>query len=212
MIERRVTSTEVEVRSKGGRVPSIEGYASVFDVPYDVGGFREIVAPSAFKKTVREADVRCLLNHNPDVVLGRNKAGTLELANDSRGLHYRCTLPDTTAARDLFTSVERGDINQSSFSFETIKDSWDEGGAEHVPTRTLRECRLFDVSIVTFPASEATTVDVVRAARSLSKFMPARPEDEIAAAIDAGDLSPLWAPRGVSERLGRRKVWAPPTF
>lgn len=212
MIERRVTSTEVEVRSKG-RVPTVEGYAAVFDAPYDMGGWSESVARGAFRKTLQEADVRCLFNHEPDHVLGRNKSGTLELANDSRGLHYRCTLPDTAFARDLYTLIERGDISQSSFAFATIKDTWtQDGGRDGVPLRTLRECRLYDVSIVTFPANEATTVDVARAARSLARFMPTRPEDEIRAALERGDLAPLWAPRGPLERLRRRPVFVPPTF
>ena len=168
MTERRYTPGVIEARDDAGL--TIAGHASVFDAPYDLWGFREQVARGAFKKSLKEGDVAALWNHDANVVLGRNKSGTLRLSEDDRGLHYEVDLPDTQAARDLYTLIKRGDVYQSSFAFEVIKDEWDQSDRES-PLRTLREVRLYDVSPVTYPASPATDVDVVRAVRSLADAM-----------------------------------------
>ena len=128
--------------------------ASVFGVEYDVWGFKESVSRGAFKKTIKENDIRGLFNHDPSFVLGRNKAGTLELKEDEHGLHYLIKLPNTTYANDLKESISRGDISQSSFGFQVIKDNWEDDFSK----RTITEAKLFDVSPVTFPASEKTEV------------------------------------------------------
>jgi HK97 family phage prohead protease len=152
---------------------TISGHASVFDTPYTLWGFDEQVARGAFKKSIREADVAALWNHDPNVVLGRKKSGTLRMAEDDRGLHYEVDLPDTQAARDLYTLIQRGDVYQSSFAFEVVKESWDypKGEDKGLPLRTLREVRLYDVSPVTYPASPSTDVDVARAVRSFAEAL-----------------------------------------
>jgi len=133
----------------------LEGYASVFDSRSEnLGGFTEEVASSAFTKTIKDgADVRALLNHDPNFVLGRSTSQTLRLAVDSTGLHYEVDLGEQTYARDLAISLERGDINQSSFGFRTIKDDWAEDEVNPgLLFRTLLEVHLMDVSPVTYPA------------------------------------------------------------
>ena len=151
-------SFDLEIRAEENG--KLVGYASVFDSwSEDLGGFREIVRPGAFAKTLQESnDVRALFNHNPDNVLGRNKAGTLELVEDSRGLRVTIDPPDTTWAQDLGVSVKRGDINQMSFAFKTIKDRWFQEDDEN--KRELLEVSLDggDVSIVTYPAYRKTRV------------------------------------------------------
>lgn len=162
MSEVRVTATEFECRAISGGGLVIEGYGAVFGKrSQDLGGFVEEVGRSAFNKTIKESDVRALFNHDPNYVLGRMKAGTLELSVDSAGLPYRISLPNTTFARDLYESMSRGDINQSSFSFEVIRDSWTETEDRNL-LRTLEEVRLFDVGPVTFPAYEDAASGVVR--------------------------------------------------
>lgn len=156
-IERRFLPAEMRVEQDG----SIEGYAAVFDEWADLGFFREKIRAGAFKKTIQEADVRALFNHDPNYVLGRNKAGTLELAEDRHGLHFRVDPPKAGWANDLHGSIQRGDINQASFGFNTIKDAWDHDADP--AERELLEVRLFDVSVVTYPAYEQTEVS----ARSL---------------------------------------------
>lgn len=142
---------------------SIEGHAAVFKSAADLGLFHEQVAPGAFTKSIKESDIRALFNHDPNFVLGRNKSGTLDLSEDSKGLLYRVMPPDTQWARDLMESMKRGDVNQSSFGFRTVKDDWEQASADAPILRTLQEVRLFDVSPVTFPAYQDTDC----AARSL---------------------------------------------
>lgn len=150
-IERRYTSGEVEVRQRGSSA-AIEGHAAVFDkLSQNLGGFVERVQRGAFAKTIKEADIRALFNHDENLVLGRNRAGTLELSEDDSGLYYRITPPDTSYARDLLAIMERGDVSQSSFAFMTIEDDW--GLTEQdFPLRSLLQCSLVDVSPVTYPA------------------------------------------------------------
>jgi HK97 family phage prohead protease len=157
---------------KAGDPPVLDGYAAVFNMlSEDLGGFREVIHPGAFKKTLDEADIRALINHDPNMVLGRNKAGTLELAEDIHGLRIHNTPPDNSYARDLLNSVKRGDIDQMSFAFETVRDEWKivNDGDKEIVTRSLIEVRLFDVSIVTYPAYPQTTVMVRSKAAELTK-------------------------------------------
>lgn len=165
-IERRFSVTgSMEVRASDDG-PKIEGHAAVFNsLSVPMFGFREKINEGAFTKTIQEADVRALFNHDPNFVLGRNRSNTLELKEDSEGLHYSIKPPDTQQARDLVTSIERGDISQSSFGFRTVKDAWTDDSEDGI-VRTLLEVRLFDVSPVTFPAYEATDSQV----RSLAAF------------------------------------------
>ena len=169
-LERRSWNT-AELRAEppeGGGLPVIVGRAAVFDaLSEDLGGFRERVAPGAFAATIAEDDIRALINHSPDYVLGRNRAGTLKLAEDGEGLSVRITPPDTSYARDLIASIERGDMSGMSFGFRTITDEWNMEDGETV--RTLKAVRLFDVSAVTFPAYPQTDVAV----RALTAFREA---------------------------------------
>lgn len=136
----------------------LEGYAAVFNKwSEDLGFFREKIKRGAFKKTLEDgADVRALINHDPNLIIGRAANGTLELEEDKRGLKYLVSLPDTSYARDLKESVKRGDITQNSFGFVTMKDSWEQGEGKELDERTLIEVKLLDVSPVTFPAYPQT--------------------------------------------------------
>lgn len=125
----------------------------------DLGGFREKIAPGAFTRTLKNADVRALFNHDSNYVLGRNTSGTLTLSEDLQGLAIQIEPPDTSWARDLIVSMQRGDINQMSFQFSAIKDGW-ESGEDGGQIRTLKEVKLYDVSVVTFPAYPQTDVSV----------------------------------------------------
>lgn len=161
--ELRVFPMELEVRAATDDAPArIVGYAAVFNSwSEDLGGFVERIMPGAFKKTIQEADVRALWNHNPDYVLGRTKSGTLALSEDQHGLRMEITPPDTQFGRDFMESMARGDVDQSSFGFRVIegKEEWEKPPAEssdRLWKRTVLEVRLFDVSPVTFPAYAQT--------------------------------------------------------
>lgn len=150
--------------------PTISGYAAVFNaLSEDLGGFREEIQPGTFKRTLSEnADVRALWNHNPDMVLGRTRAKTLELWEDDRGLAFRIQVPDTQLGRDALVSIQRGDVDQMSFGFYTQQDRWaqDEGGNV---LRTLVDVDLVDVSPVTFPAYPQTSAQVRSQAAEMAR-------------------------------------------
>jgi hypothetical protein len=168
--DREVRSFPVEVRVEqrdGEESPKIRGYAAVFDEwSEDLGGFREVIRRGAFKKTIKEADVRALWNHDANYVLGRTKSGSLTLGEDRTGLAIEVDPPRTQWATDLLESIRRGDVDQMSFGFRTVKDSWDDGDVNAIK-RELLEVELFDVSPVTYPAYPQTSVGVREHLRSL---------------------------------------------
>lgn len=164
-LERRCVQVDLRAGLEG-ESRTLEGYAVVFgSLSEDLGGFREIVEPGAFGEALNERpDVRALFNHDPSMVLGRTVNGTLRLAEDATGLRVAVTLPDTSYAQDVHRLVERGDVNQMSFAFRTRKGGETWATEEGQRLRRLRSLSIFDVSVVTFPAYQATTV----AARALA--------------------------------------------
>lgn len=152
----------VTLEKRGTDPPVITGLAAVY---YDgtpateyalFDDLVERIAPGAFDRAMRQDDVRALYNHNPDHLLGRTKAGTLRLSADPHGLRYEITPPDTQAARDCLANLRAGNLDGSSFSFipTRIEHERQKGG----PTvRWVRDCQLFDVGPVTFPAYAAST-------------------------------------------------------
>lgn len=143
------------------------GHAAVFGRRTWIGGKRwgwwEEVDSGAFSKTIKEADVRFLINHDPNLLLARNKARTLRLSEDKVGLDCDADMAPTTYGRDLAISLERGDISQMSFAFDVIgyRVGEAEDGKELI---TLTELRLWDVSVVTYPAYAETDASLRSAA------------------------------------------------
>lgn len=168
-IERRIA---VELRAVGDqKSPRLVGYAAVFNsLSQDLGGFTEIVLPGAFKRTLStDRDPLALVQHMPQLVLGRRSAGTLKLSEDNKGLAFEIEVPDTTTARDLLVSVERGDVKGASFAFSTPAggDRWQVRGDKVV--RELVDVDLHEVTITAQPAYLDTSV----ARRSFEiKFAP----------------------------------------
>ena len=152
----------------------IIGHAALFDDPApETWGFIEKIAPGAFTDALKTSDIRALKNHNSDLVLGRNKSGTLKLEEDEDGLRYDIDPPDTTYANDLIISMDRGDIDQSSFQFKVEKEEWDESG--DIPVRTIiKVSELRDVSVVTFPWYPNTDADVRSKKEILSKHLESK--------------------------------------
>jgi len=148
----------------------LRGYAIVFNArSQNLGGFQEIIAPEAIDRTFKEAlDVRALVNHDSAKVIGRLRAGTLQMQKDATGL--RVTIepdPEISYARDIFGAVRRGDVSGMSFAFRTIEDDWNYDD-EAMPLRTVLDMRVSEVSIVTFPAYTQTDVQVAQ--RSMQDF------------------------------------------
>jgi HK97 family phage prohead protease len=170
-IERRTfTIKNVEARQAEDGTMRLSGYAAVFNEDSVPLPFLERIAPGAFRKTLTETpDVRLLINHE-GLPLARTKNGTLRLKEDESGLYMDADLPDTQAARDLYTLVERGDVDQMSFAFRVIRQKWSEDRSR----RVLTELSLADgdVSVVTYPAYPTTTVEAreqIAAARQAIK-------------------------------------------
>lgn len=162
--EIRTNSVDFEVRAEGDGM-SFTGYASVFNSPSeDLGGFIEYVAPGAFKRSLQSRnEVKLLWNHDSGEPLASLRGGTMQLVEDSRGLKVTASLPNTTRGRDVAELLRSKVISSMSFGFNVIKDSWASDGK----TRTLESVRLFEVSIVSFPAYEATTAQV-RSAQTIN--------------------------------------------
>lgn len=175
--EKRSLVRPVEHRADANGKMTVAGYAAVFGEVADIGGwFKEVVARGAFTQTLRTADVRAYFDHDSGRVLGRLSAGTLRLEEDDKGLRVEIDLPDTTDGRDVKTLVERGDISGMSFRFEAIRQEWDE--TVDPPKRTLLEVRLGEVSIVSEPAYDGTSV----ALRSLDEARKERRQHNFNAA------------------------------
>ena len=153
---------------RAGKKPmTLEGYAALYDEETVVGGQRERIERGAFDGRL-EDDVRLLFNHDNNMPFARTTNGTLKLTTDERGLYYKANIIDTQAGRDLYAMVQRGDVTQSSFAFSISERSFDDG------VMVIEKVgQLYDVSPVTYPAYEATSV-VAR-----KKVEPKQPQQDM---------------------------------
>lgn len=159
--ERRAFSvSDIQIRAADERTGKLHftGRAVVYDsVSEDFGGWQEIIRPGAATRTLqKDPDVRFLLNHDANLLLGRTASGTLSLSEDDAGVLVDSDMADVSYARDLAVLIERGDLNQMSFGFWITADSW---------SGSLHEVREFDldggdVSAVTFPAYAQTSAEL----------------------------------------------------
>lgn len=204
--ERRAVRWD-EVRAEPGDDGAIRfaGHAAVFGSRVWIGppkwGFWEEISPGAFSKTIREADVRMLWNHDPSLPLARTSVpwqqpGSLRLAEDERGLVDEAIWVRTTYAADLGEAVRSGVVTQQSFAFLPVREEWQtlEDGTD---LRTLLEVQLFDVSPVTYPAYPDTDGAVRTAGLGLlleSAGMPDPDSVSLLRALRTGVLTPDIAP------------------
>jgi len=157
-MERRFIAREgIEARNDGDSM-SITGLTARYNSESeDLGGFTEVIAPGAFDEAVMLSDVRALYNHDPNFILGRVKAGTLELDVREDGPHYRVpSVPESR--RDVWEAIQRGDVTGNSFAFTVERDRWEERQSGK-PLRIIEKVReLFDVGPVVYPAYANTVV------------------------------------------------------
>lgn len=136
----------------------IEGYFSVFNTNYELWeGATESISQGAFSETLG-GDIRALIDHETRLVLGRNKAGTLELREDSHGLWGKIRInQNDTDAMNLYSRIQRGDVDQCSFGFDILDENaeYRKDGTVHWE---IRKVKLYEVSVVTFPAYQDTSV------------------------------------------------------
>lgn len=154
----RSVGTSFETRNDGNS-PIIAGYFAVFNSDYELWkGATERVAPGAFSATLN-GDIRALANHDTRLVLGRTIAGTLTLREDEHGLYGEIKINEHDSdAMNLYARVQRGDITQCSFGFDIVREDFYEAPDGQTCCWTIREVILYEVSVVTFPAYEATEV------------------------------------------------------
>lgn len=172
-MKKEIRAFDFEVRAEQNEENGkyLTGQPIVFNERTDLGWYDEIIADSALDETDLR-DVRFLVNHNTDMIpLARsrnnnvNSTMQLEVVPGS-GMAIRVNLDteNNAEARSLYSAVERGDLSGMSFMFSVDKDSWENIDTEH-PTRTILSFgKVFEVSAVTFPAYEATSIQ----ARGLS--------------------------------------------
>lgn len=181
-IRTHVGLVEARKRENGDALPTLTGYAAVFGQETVIGGwFREIIDAGAFDEALaRPDDVRAQFNHDANRVLGRTTAKTLRLAIDDQGLRYEIDLPETSYAKDLAASVERGDVSQSSFMFEVTGEKWEypPRSSGELPLRRVQNVKLYDVAPVTFPAYAGTSVSAraMELAADWREVVPLRPD------------------------------------
>ncbi len=183
MKETRKASETRAITSDDGKLRKIVGYAAVFDKPSEDMGFIEYVRKGAFKKALVKSDARALFNHDTDTLpLGRQSAGTLVLKEDEAGLYYEITPPDTTSARDLMTSIDRGDVKESSYGFTVAVDEWDYSNKDQVKRTIIEVDEIFDISPVVFAAYNDTTVALRKMEKNKKPVIPSND--------DAGTVDP----------------------
>ena len=158
MRQMRSIASNFQTREDSGE-KRIEGYFAVFDSTYELGpDMSESIAPGAFSNTL-DADIRALVDHETMYVLGRNKAGTLELREDDKGLWGSILLnPNDQDAMNAYARVSRGDVNQCSIGFNIRSEETDfrDDGSIHW---TITDIELAEVSVCTFPAYSETSVE-----------------------------------------------------
>lgn len=159
----------------------VEGYATTFDAPYVLYEdedlvFLEQVDAKAFENTDM-SDVIMQYNHEGRV-FARQTNGTLEVKADDKGLFISADLGGTEIGRELFEEIRGGYTNKMSFGFKVDGEDWDEQRKDGEKDRVLRTItsisKLYDVSAVSIPANDATSISV----RELSDGVIKRAEAE----------------------------------
>ena len=170
-MEKRIYNIETRTEEREDGTPVVIGHASLYNTrSANLGGFYEVIKDGAFtSELIDKSDVRALINHDQNLILGRSTSGTLKLDADEKGLRYEFDVPQTSYGKDLLISMKRGDITQSSFAFTVADDTWetdDDGNS----IRTIKKIdRLYDVSPVTYPAYPEVS-DIAVAQRGLACY------------------------------------------
>jgi HK97 family phage prohead protease len=151
--EQRTIDVDVESLDTRGR--TVRGYAALYNtLSEDLGGYREQLATGAFAPVVND-DVRALLNHSPNEVLGRTKSGTLRLFDEERGLRFELDLPSSPVGENVREAVRRGDLDGASFRFEVGEEDW---AGEVRTIKTVKALR--DVTLATYPAYPEASIEL----------------------------------------------------
>jgi HK97 family phage prohead protease len=173
-IEYRYVERDGAPTLKGGK---LSGRAAPFNTETMIGkkpwGFREKIAPGAFKDSIENGDVVLLDNHQNEKPIARQSAGTLKLSETKGGLDWDAAPANTSYANDAIENARAGNFGGCSFGFEVVRDSWHYNKDDDVDERTLHQVKLHEISVCTFPAyADGTSVSA---------------RDQAAAAMEARD-------------------------
>jgi HK97 family phage prohead protease len=176
-LEIRTFSQKLATRSvkKNGYLETgLQGYAAVYGVESrDMGGWKEVLVRGAFKNSLKRGlDVRMLYQHDTKQVLARESAGNLTLREDSEGLYFEADLLDTAFNRDVVANVAARNLDAMSFGmpYSSVKTKWDRSADGKTAIRNVTEADVVEISVVTWPAYEETTVQA-RCAEELQTFL-----------------------------------------
>ena len=139
----------------------IQGYALRFNEESNLlGEFVEVISPEALAEADM-SDVRMLINHDQNYVIGRTTAGTLDLEVTEEGLYFRCILPNTSYARDVYENIKLGNIRECSFGMIVGSDGDTfEKRSDGIFKRTINKIQtIFDCSVVSYPAYSTSSVE-----------------------------------------------------
>ncbi len=142
----------------------VTGHAAVFNkLSQELWGFREKIAPGAFAESLREDDAFALWQHDTSTVLAGTRNDSLRMSEDKKGLAFEFDTAKTVPGDTALENIRSGLITQMSFGFNVVKDSWEYPDDQRkLPTRTLEQVRVFDISPVTFPAYTQTDAKAAR--------------------------------------------------
>lgn len=163
--EIRAFNFEIRAENDEERGNYIEGRAIVYDDYTDMGWYRETIDKGALDNTDLK-DVRLLVNHNTDMIpLARsrnnNANSTMQLSVDDEGMAIRANLDteSNTEAKNLYSAIDRGDISGMSFMFMVDEDRWEDIDSDYPTRHILGISKVFEVSAVTWPAYESTSLE-----------------------------------------------------
>jgi HK97 family phage prohead protease len=197
-LETRSVTAELRVATSADGTRTISGLIPYNSESVDICGFRELIAPGALASAFDDsADVLALRDHDPKLLLGRTKSGTLQLTDSAEGLRYTIKLPNTTVGNDLAESISRGDLDATSFGFRCLNDSW-AATEDGTVIRTLLQVELIEVS----PCSFAAYPDSAVSLRSAPPEIRSRIEQRDAPVQDA----PVVIPPVIDEDMENLKI------
>lgn len=182
-----IRSVEIRAAEDGGEELHVEGYAAVFnqrtllwESPFSGTKYYEIIDPGAVDARTDISDVILRYNHSDSaLILARSSNGTLTVTPDATGLKISAKIAPTTAGKDIYQLIKRGDISKMSFAFSVDKDSWESDQEAKTETRTIQHIRsVRDVSPVDFPAYDGTSISARGGGNSVVEELKEREAQE----------------------------------
>lgn len=183
---------DIRASNDEGEILHIEGYAAVFDdktllweSPYSGIKYYEQISRNAIDGNTDMHDVILRYNHSDSaLILARTSNSTLRLTTDEKGIKFDADIAPTTAGKDVYQLIKRGDISKMSFAFSVDKEDWDTDNVAKTQTRTINHIdKVMDVSPVDFPAYDGTSVEARNYKAMIAKLESREKESELRAKL-----------------------------